>query len=170
MICTLFRHTQITIGNQASYADIADCINKKARAMSDLHLQTTFNLVNIYRWFKQQQGKEKSPKEQPYLTDDQRKVVPMNGRTKCHQPQLGGGTPTCAPPKVGTMPIMSFRCRWQQPCEVNCWCLQSNSSSLERGGARSTEILRQANTTGTAKATLKEQQWVKHKAKERQHE
>ena len=32
-----------------------------------------FNTMNLYRWFKQQGGKEKSPMEKPYLTEDQKK-------------------------------------------------------------------------------------------------
>ena len=35
--------------------------------------QTKFNTMNLYRWFKQQGSKEKSPMEKPYLAEDQKK-------------------------------------------------------------------------------------------------
>ena len=35
--------------------------------------ETKFNSTNLYRWFKKSGGEDKSPKEKPYLTEDQKR-------------------------------------------------------------------------------------------------
>ena len=40
--------------------------------MPELRQQTKFSKKNMWRWFKHQGGKEKHPKEKPYLTQDQK--------------------------------------------------------------------------------------------------
>ena len=47
-------------------------MNEKAMVNPEMHKQTKFNMCNVWRWFKQQGGKEKSPREKPYLTEDQK--------------------------------------------------------------------------------------------------
>ena len=69
----LFRYAQNTIGNQASYQDLARVMNSKAKGMASMP-QTKFNSMNVWCWFRQQGGKEKSPKEKPFLTPDQKKA------------------------------------------------------------------------------------------------
>ena len=48
-------------------------MNSKTKTKPLLPL-TKFNQKNVMRWFKQQGGKEKSPKEKPFLTEDQKKA------------------------------------------------------------------------------------------------
>jgi len=66
----LFRYAQDTIGNQANYTEIANCMNEKARANG--WGETKFKANNVRKWFLSQGGKTKSPKEKPYLTADQK--------------------------------------------------------------------------------------------------
>jgi hypothetical protein len=58
-----FLYTQRTIGNQALYADIARCTNNKTGAdgITFNGNKSKFNSNNVYRWFRLQGGKEKSP-------------------------------------------------------------------------------------------------------------
>ena len=44
----------------------------KADQVSDLSEPTKFNKNNLWRWLKKQGGIEKSPKEKPHLTPDQK--------------------------------------------------------------------------------------------------
>ena len=46
-------------------------MNEKSKQCPSKPL-TRFNATNLYRWFKTQGGKERSPKEKPYLTEDQK--------------------------------------------------------------------------------------------------
>lgn len=66
----LFRSAQDTIGNQANYTEIANCMNEKASANG--WGETKFKANNVRKWFLSQGGKTKSPKEKPYLTADQK--------------------------------------------------------------------------------------------------
>ena len=68
----LYRYAEKTIGNQASYEQLARVMNEKSKTYSSKPL-TKFNTTNLYRWFKTQGGTEKSPKEKPYLTEDQKR-------------------------------------------------------------------------------------------------
>ena len=67
----LFRYAQKAIGFQASFMDIAKTMNEKSKTYTDKP-DTTFNKMNIFRWFVQEGGNLKSPVEKPYLTDDQK--------------------------------------------------------------------------------------------------
>lgn len=67
----LYRYAEKTIGNQASYEQLARVMNEKSKQCPSKPL-TRFNATNLYRWFKTQGGKERSPKEKPYLTEDQK--------------------------------------------------------------------------------------------------
>ena len=62
-ILKYFRYAQKAIGNQASYTDIAVCMNRKAaqEGCSVNGNPPKFNTSNVYRWFKPLGGKEKSP-------------------------------------------------------------------------------------------------------------
>ena len=75
MILKYFRYAPKAIGNQASYTDIAVCMNRKAaqEGCSVNGNPPKFNTTNVYRWFKQLDGKEKSPKEKPALTPDMKR-------------------------------------------------------------------------------------------------
>ena len=68
----IFRYAQHAIGNQASFEDIARTMMKKADTDDQGNVKLKLNAFNVYRWFKQYGGKEKSPKEKPYLTEDQK--------------------------------------------------------------------------------------------------
>ena len=68
----LYRFAEKTIGNQASFPELARTMNEKSRTYTDKP-ETKFNTTNLWRWFKAQGGQEKSPKEKPYLTEDQKK-------------------------------------------------------------------------------------------------
>ena len=72
MICKLYWYAEKTIGNQASYTDLANCMNKKAMVNPESP-QTKSNTTTVWCWFKQQGDKEKSPKEKPYPTENQKK-------------------------------------------------------------------------------------------------
>ena len=65
----LFRYAQNTIGNQATYQDLARVMNSKAKGMASLP-QIKFNLINVWCWFHQQGGKETHPKEKLFLILD----------------------------------------------------------------------------------------------------
>ena len=65
MICKLYRYAEKTIGNQASYTDLANCMNEKSAVNCELQQQTKFTTCNAWLWFKQQGDKEKSPKKKP---------------------------------------------------------------------------------------------------------
>ena len=67
-----FRYAQKTIGNQASWADLATYMNRK----TELDICTvggkkvTFNSSNPYWWFRRLGGKENAPVEKPALTEE----------------------------------------------------------------------------------------------------
>ena len=71
----LYRYAEKTVGNQATFQSLANTMNKKSAVhnRNDGKPLTKFNKWNLWRWFKQQGGAEKSPREKPYLTDDQKK-------------------------------------------------------------------------------------------------
>ena len=79
----LFRYAQKTIGYQASFEELARTMNEKSKTYSDKS-DTKFNRMNLYRWFAQEGGKLKSPKEKPYLTDDQK----QNRKEWCEEEKL----------------------------------------------------------------------------------
>ena len=60
------------MGCQASYREMAESMNRQALTIASAP-PTKFNTTNVWRWFRQNGGKEKSPLEKPYLTDDQKK-------------------------------------------------------------------------------------------------
>ena len=47
MIRKLYRYAEKTIGNQASYTDLANCMNEKAMVNPEMHKQTKFNTCNV---------------------------------------------------------------------------------------------------------------------------
>lgn len=67
----LYRYAERTIGNQSSYRELAHCMNEKARV--DGLGETKFSAKKVWRWFKDQGGKEKSPIEKPLLTEEAKK-------------------------------------------------------------------------------------------------
>ena len=73
MIRKLYRKATAEIGCQASWKEIAVEMNKVALTMDGLDEVTKFNSNNVRLWFKAKGGKEKSPLEKPYLTEDQKK-------------------------------------------------------------------------------------------------
>jgi len=58
--------------------------------------QTKFNSTNVYRWFKQQGDKERSPKDRPYLTEDQK---------SCDSKFMENVMPEVGKPTIGLMKI-----------------------------------------------------------------
>jgi hypothetical protein len=73
LMLKLFRKAQKTIGNQATYAELASAMKNLAKTdqMGGHDLPLSRGIV--YRWFRDVGGKEKSPKPKPYLTDDQKR-------------------------------------------------------------------------------------------------
>ena len=73
----LFRKAQRELGNQATFNELANKMNRQSRiSNNDLPNElpnTKFNTSNLYRWFNLLGGKQKSPIEKPYLTPDQKK-------------------------------------------------------------------------------------------------
>lgn len=67
----LFRLATKELGCQASYQELAQSMNRYALTIADAPA-TRYNTTNVWRWFKQQGGKEKSPMEKPFLTEDQK--------------------------------------------------------------------------------------------------
>lgn len=49
-------------------------MNEWSQVPAEKRPETRFNAMNLYRWFHQHGGKEKSPLEKPYLTKDQMKA------------------------------------------------------------------------------------------------
>ena len=70
----LYRYAERTVSNQASFEDLARTMNSKSNVPGEQRPETRFNAMNLYRWFHQHGGKEKSPLEKPYLTKDQMKA------------------------------------------------------------------------------------------------
>ena len=71
-----FRYAQKTIGNQAAFDALARTMTLKAKADGKTHTNGTairYNKSSLYRWFKSQGGKDKSPKEKPFLTQDHKR-------------------------------------------------------------------------------------------------
>ena len=68
----LYRYAEKAVGNQASHEVLAQCMNEKSKRRPGFPI-TKFNKTNLWRWFKGQGGNERSPKEKPYLTEDQKK-------------------------------------------------------------------------------------------------
>ena len=66
----LYRYAEKAAGNQASHEVLAQCMNKKSKRRPGFPI-TKFNKSSIWRWFKGQGGNERSPKEKPYLMEDQ---------------------------------------------------------------------------------------------------
>ena len=69
----LYRYAEKTLGNQASYEDLARTMNAKSKAPFEDRPDTTFNKMNLHCWFLQQGSKQKPPLEKPYLSEDQKK-------------------------------------------------------------------------------------------------
>ena len=69
----LYRYAERTLGGQASFEDLAQTMNNKSEVRAEQRPSTNFNTMNLFRWFHQQGGKDKSPIEKPYLTEDQKK-------------------------------------------------------------------------------------------------
>ena len=65
----LFRYSQVAKGYQASFEDLANCMCEKSDAPGEDRPTLTLHPLQVYRWFKKQNGKEKSPNEKPRLTD-----------------------------------------------------------------------------------------------------
>ena len=63
----LYRYAEKTVGNQASFEDLTWTMNGKSFTKEEKP-DTKFNRMNLYRWFNQQGGKEKSPMEKLYLS------------------------------------------------------------------------------------------------------
>ena len=71
-----YKYVEKTIGNQASFDALARTMTKKAQAEGKTFAHGTairYNKTSIFRWFKLQGGKDKSPKEKPFLTQDQKR-------------------------------------------------------------------------------------------------
>jgi len=67
-----FSCPQKAIGNQASLADLAACMNCKPELNNCMvgRKKATFNSSNIYLWFRWLDDKNKSPVEKPALTEE----------------------------------------------------------------------------------------------------
>lgn len=68
----MYRYAEKTIGNQSSFTALAKTMNSKSATIKDKPT-LQMNKMKLFRWFKQQGGKEKSPLPKPYLTEDQKK-------------------------------------------------------------------------------------------------
>ena len=66
----LYRYAEKTVGAQANYEELAKVMNEKAAV--DGMGETKFKAHNVRAWFIKQRGTTKSPKEKPYLTEDQK--------------------------------------------------------------------------------------------------
>ena len=69
----LFRRAQRELGNQATFRELANEMNKQSGISNSERPTTTFNTSNLYRWFNQLGGKQKLPIEKPYLTLDEKR-------------------------------------------------------------------------------------------------
>ena len=72
VIRKLYCYAESSIGNQSSFTYLAQTMNLKADTMSEISEPTKFNKKRFWRWFKKHGGIKKSPKEKPYLTQDQK--------------------------------------------------------------------------------------------------
>ena len=71
IIRTCYRYAEKTIGNQASFKMLATIMVSKAKSLPGIgHVK--FTAYNVRVWFKKQGGKDRSAKEKPFLTADQK--------------------------------------------------------------------------------------------------
>ena len=71
-----YRYAEKTIGNQASFENLARTMTLKAKAEGKVlpgGVAIRYNKTSLHRWFKSQGGKDKSAKEKPFLTADQKR-------------------------------------------------------------------------------------------------
>ena len=66
----MYRKSERMLGNQASFQDLARKMNEWSKVPGKTRPETRFNTMNLFRRFRQQGGKEKSPMENPYRTKD----------------------------------------------------------------------------------------------------
>ena len=65
----LFRHSQRVLGCLATFKDLANNMNQKSAVVGEERRTLNMDRKQLAKWFKQQNGKEKSPIEKPLLTE-----------------------------------------------------------------------------------------------------
>ena len=69
----LFRYAQRTKGAKATFKELADTMNLKSEIEGELRSTLSLHSLQVYKWFRQQGGKEHSAKEKPLDTDVHRR-------------------------------------------------------------------------------------------------
>ena len=66
----LYRYAISTVGIKATFKELSDSMNGKTQSPTELRSDLNLHYQQVYKWWKKQGGKEKSPFEKPQLTDE----------------------------------------------------------------------------------------------------